>query len=85
MARSLEAPRLAENPLPYARGNSAERMEATPEERAQGAGPAPEPSVEPPAPDVVERPPEPLPRSVPRPRCRDHSRGRHRAARSARR
>jgi TonB family protein len=58
LARSLEAPRLAENPLPNARGNSAERMEATAEERAAGRGPAPEPSLEPPAPDIVERPPE---------------------------
>ena len=75
MARSLEPPRLAENPLPSARGNSRERMESTPEERAKGRGPAPEPSVEPPAPEIVEKPIESLPqraeaqvpRSQPRP------------------
>ena len=61
IARSLEPPRLAENPMPSARGNSAERMEATPEERAKGRGPEPEPSVEPPAPEVVQRPPESTP------------------------
>jgi TonB family protein len=58
LARSLEAPRIAENPLPNARGNSAQRTEAAPEERAAGRGRAPDPSVDPPAPEVVERPPE---------------------------
>jgi TonB family protein len=44
--------------LPNARGDSAQRTEAAPEERAAGRGPAPEPSLEPPAPDIVERPPD---------------------------
>jgi TonB family protein len=61
VARSLEAPRIAENPLPNMRGNSRERVEATPDERAAGRGPAPEPSPEPPAPEVVQRPPDPTP------------------------
>jgi TonB family protein len=75
IARSLEAPRLAENPLPNARGNSPERMEAVPEERAAGRGPAPEPSLEPPAPDSVVPPPDrplaeraEMPQPVQRPR-----------------
>lgn len=54
------APR-SSNPLPYARGNSAERVERAPEERAKGEGPAPEPSEEPAVPDIVERLPEPVP------------------------
>jgi TonB family protein len=49
------------NPLPYARGNSAERVEAAPEERARGEGPEPEPTTEPPTPDIVQRTPSPLP------------------------
>jgi TonB family protein len=61
MARSVEVPRERTNPLPSMRGNSAERMEASREERAAGRGPAPQPSKEPPAPDVVARVPEPVP------------------------
>jgi TonB family protein len=54
---SADAPRLApSNPLPNARGNSSERVEAAPELRARGQGPA-EPNPTPPVPDVVERPP----------------------------
>ncbi len=53
---SADAPRLAPaNPLPSARGNSTERVEAAKEERARGKGPAQEPSPEPPASDIVER------------------------------
>lgn len=73
IARSLEPPREATNPLPFNRGNSAERMEASPEERAAGKGVAPQPSVEPPAPDIVSRLPEPLPQQraeVPMPQQR---------------
>ncbi|MBM3808831.1 MAG: TonB C-terminal domain-containing protein [Acidimicrobiia bacterium] len=40
-----------ENPLPMAKGNSAERTETTPDERMRGEGPAPNPA--PPAPEVV--------------------------------
>jgi TonB family protein len=54
-ASSMEMPRVAENPLPSARGNSRERVEAAPEERARGRGPDPEPA--PPAP-----PEAPVPR-----------------------
>jgi TonB family protein len=43
-----------ENPLPAARGNSAERVEASPDLRARGQGPQPEPSPEPPK--EVQRP-----------------------------
>lgn len=50
-ARSPEkAPPKLENPLPMARGNSAERTEANPEEKMRGEGPAPKPA--PPAPPV---------------------------------
>jgi TonB family protein len=54
--RPVPAPR---NPLPYSRGNSSNRVEAAPEERAKGEGPAEEPNTEPPAPDIVERVPTP--------------------------
>ena len=47
------------NPLPYSRGNSTNRVESAPEERAKGEGPEPEPTTTPPAPDVVERAPSP--------------------------
>jgi TonB family protein len=56
-ARNRERPPAMENPLPYSRGNSAERAEATPEERARGRGPAEEPA--PPAPPTVETPATP--------------------------
>jgi TonB family protein len=64
------------NPLPYARGNSSNRVEAAPEERAKGEGPETAPNLEPPAPDIVERVPTPpstqraevpMPQSRPRP------------------
>ena len=56
-ARSpLKAPSL-DNPLPMARGNSAERTEAAPEERMRGEGPAPRPA--PPAPDPAPQTPTP--------------------------
>jgi TonB family protein len=50
------------NPLPAAKGNSAERAEATPEEKMRGEGPAPQPA--PPAPPV-ETPPATDPRTDP--------------------
>jgi TonB family protein len=69
--RPAAAPR---NPLPFARGDSSNRVEAAPEERAKGEGPAPEPTTEPPAPDIVERvptPPSPAQRAeVPMPQMR---------------
>jgi TonB family protein len=54
-ARSpLKAPSL-ESPLPMARGNSRERVEAAPEERMRGEGPAPQPA--PPAPEPAPETP----------------------------
>jgi TonB family protein len=61
IARSPELLRKDATPLPFARGNSPERVEASPDERAAGRGPAPEPAPEPPAPETTARPPEPLP------------------------
>ena len=49
-ARSPEKTPALTNPLPSARGNSAERTESTPEEKMRGEGPAPQPA--PPAPPV---------------------------------
>jgi TonB family protein len=61
--RAATAPQFAErpeNPLPFARGNTTERVEAAPDERARGEGPAPEPAP------AVETPDErvPLPESA---------------------
>jgi TonB family protein len=53
-ARNAERPPVIDNPLPYSRGNSAERVESRPEERARGRGPAEEPAPE--APPAVETP-----------------------------
>ncbi len=58
-ARSVERPPALENPLPFARGNSAERVEARPEERARGRGLAETPAPD--APPAVETPPAPAP------------------------
>jgi TonB family protein len=75
--RQAQAPKLAErpeNPLPFARGDSAERVEAAPEERAMGRGPEPEPA--PPAtpaddrtalPESAEAPPAPRDAAATRP------------------
>jgi TonB family protein len=49
-ARSPEKAPALQNPLPMARGNSAERIDASPEEKMRGEGPAPQPA--PPAPPV---------------------------------
>jgi TonB family protein len=55
-ARSpLKAPSL-DSPLPMARGNTRERVEAAPAERMRGEGPGPRPT--PPAPDPAPPPPE---------------------------
>lgn len=58
-AQAPELPTLPTNPLPFARGNSAERIEAAPELRARGSGPDPDPSE--PAPDAGEEVIERLP------------------------
>jgi TonB family protein len=75
IARTERPAPVPRNPLPYARGNSSNRVEAAPEERAKGEGPDPEPAVEPPAPNVAERIPTPpseraevpVPQARPRP------------------
>ena len=57
--RRSSAPELSRapaNPLPSARGNSAERVEASPDERARGRGAEPEPTPE--APTPVPTPPQ---------------------------
>ena len=55
-ASALEMPRMAENPLPAARGNSTERVEASPDERARGRGAAPDPAPEAPPEATIPRP-----------------------------
>jgi TonB family protein len=70
IARAERPAPVPANPLPSARGNSTEKVEAAPNERAKGEGPAPDPSTERPAPEVVEKPPAPVPQvnaSVPPP------------------
>lgn len=62
-ASSLEMPRVRDNPLPSARGNSSERVEASPEERPRGRGTAPEPAPEVPPEVTVPKPPDALART----------------------
>jgi TonB family protein len=60
-ARTPEPVPEPSNPLPAARGNSADRVEAAPELRARGRGPEPVPSPEAPEPTpppIVEPPPQ---------------------------
>jgi TonB family protein len=59
IARAERPAPVPSNPLPFARGNSSNRVEAAPEERMRGKGPGEEPNTEPPAPDIVERAPTP--------------------------
>lgn len=70
MDRMASAPEIGErpeNPLPFARGDSTERVEAAPEERPMGKGPEPEPS--PPAATAEDRTPLPeQPDAAPVPR-----------------
>jgi TonB family protein len=54
MARARERAQQPTNPLPYARGNSPERVEESPREVARGRGPDPDPAAGRPA----ETPPE---------------------------
>ncbi|MGE3275637.1 MAG: TonB family protein [Vicinamibacterales bacterium] len=61
VARAPAPPRPdASNPLPYAEGNSTNRVEAAPDVRARGRGPAPEPAPERPGAEAeqAERQPE---------------------------
>ena len=61
-ARATERAPALQNPLPFARGNSSERTEESPDERMKGQGPAPQPAPESPAVEV----PQPLdPRNDP--------------------
>jgi TonB family protein len=62
--RRAQAPQRSEpalNPLPSSRGNSAERTEAAPEERARGAETPVPPNTEPPRPEPEEEIAEALP------------------------
>lgn len=62
--RRAQAPQRSEpatNPLPFATGNSAERTEAVPEERARGAETEVPPNTEPPQPEPEEEIAEALP------------------------
>ena len=55
--RQAQAPQRAvepQNPLPFSRGNSSERVEAAVEERARGADTEIEPNTEPPKPEPAE-------------------------------
>jgi TonB family protein len=73
VARSTERPPALRNPLPSARGNSSERVEAQPDLRARGRGPAPEPAPERPPSRAAEPLAEPIPESpaamLPRPQA----------------
>lgn len=56
--RKSQAPRLAptpSNPLPFSRGNSSERVESAPEERARGVETEIPPNTEPPKPQPQEQ------------------------------
>ena len=73
-ASAMEFSRARENPLPSARGNSSERVEASPQERARGRGPVPEPTPETPPESSIPRPtetearaPVPVPTQKPQP------------------
>ncbi|MCA1585800.1 MAG: TonB family protein [Acidobacteria bacterium] len=61
VTRAPERPPVVRNPLPSARGNSSERVEAAPDLRARGRGPSPEPAPEVPSAESSERPPDPTP------------------------
>lgn len=64
IARTPERPAAPQNPLPFSRGNSTNRVEAMPDARARGRGPEPEPAPEPARPEPpTERPFEPSPDS----------------------
>jgi TonB family protein len=52
-SRSTERAPVPENRLPFSRGNSTERVESLPEERARGRGPAEQPAPEVPTPETV--------------------------------
>ncbi|MDH4063605.1 MAG: TonB C-terminal domain-containing protein [Acidobacteriota bacterium] len=61
-ARAVERPPAIDNPLPFSRGNSSERVEARTEELARGKGPAETPAPEtPPSVEVPDRAADPSP------------------------
>jgi len=60
-ARSREAPPKVQNPLPYSRGNTTDRVERSEPEVARGQGPTPDPAAGQPAPT----PPTPEPEQPP--------------------
>ena len=53
-ARATERAPTLDNPLPFARGNSSERTEESPDERMKGKGPAPQPAPETPPVEVPQ-------------------------------
>ena len=68
MARAPERSIAPANPLPNARGNTADRIESAPDLRARGRGPEPEPSPEPPRetpPPTVQAPPSQAQLTIP--------------------
>ena len=60
-AQARERAPLPSNPLPFSRGDTSERTEAAPEERARGPETEVPPTVEPPQPEPAEPIPQPLP------------------------
>jgi TonB family protein len=71
IAQAPEAARVPENPLPFSRGDSSERVEAEPEERARGPEEPPQPEAEaeaerplPPSDTGFRRPPDAQPPRV---------------------
>lgn len=59
VSRAPERSPVPATPLPFSRGNSPDRVEALPDVRARGRGPAPEPTPEVPNTDRQQRAPEP--------------------------
>ena len=55
MARAPERAPRPTNPLPFARGNSSERVEEAPRQFARGRGPQPDPAAGPPTPEPDNR------------------------------
>src|SRR5262245_43571389 len=80
--RQAQAPKRAErpeNPLPYARGNSSERVDESKAETARGRGPDPDPSLaqNTPPPGAVQAPESQSPLQIPqvRPQTQPHRSG----------
>src|SRR5262249_35297847 len=65
VARARERAEKPDNPLPFSRGNSPERIDQPPREAARGRGPQPEPQPGPPSPEPQEPQTEPPPQRLP--------------------